>query len=81
MRLILLSLLLLAGCASNTWTSRVGNYSYDDALRDYGQPDNCETIETGQVCTWETDPDFDFEDRLVLIFDRDGYLTAAEERG
>lgn len=79
MRLILLSLMLLAGCASNTWTSRVGDYSYDDALREYGQPDNCETIETGQICTWESG--FDFEDRLVLTFDRDGYLTAAQERG
>lgn len=80
MRILFLTFLLLAGCASNPWSSRVGNYTYDDAIRDYGPADSCESIDTGRACSWTTDTGVDLDDKLVLIFDRDGYLTAAEER-
>ena len=66
---------LLTGCASTFWNERVGNYTFNEALRDYGPADSCRPIDTGKACTWSSGRN----DRLILVFDRNNYLTAAED--
>ncbi len=47
---------LLAGCAHQTdWKSRVGSYTYDDAVRELGPPDKKETLSDNTlVAEWVT---------------------------
>lgn len=61
MRLIVSSLtcvlgLWLAGCASTPkidWSQRIGNYSYEQAVLDYGPPDKSEVLSDGtRVAEW-----------------------------
>jgi hypothetical protein len=46
--------LLLAGCAARPdWTGRVGTYSFDDAVREFGPPDKTATLTDGSsVSEW-----------------------------
>jgi hypothetical protein len=50
--------LLLAGCSTTPkidWASRVGNYTYDQAVMDYGPPDKEAKLENGsRVSEWLT---------------------------
>lgn len=47
---------LLAGCAHKIdWKSRVGSYTYDDAVRELGPPDKKETLSDNTlVAEWVT---------------------------
>ena len=53
-----LLLLLVAGCATTKkvdWDSRVGTYTFDQAVTDYGPPDKQTTLSNGQkVADWVT---------------------------
>ena len=55
LRLVLAVMLLaglLAGCASVdrvNWKARVGTYSYDDAVKEFGPPDKKETLSDGTI--------------------------------
>lgn len=73
-------LLILAagpvGCRSVDWDSRVGNYTYDDAVRDYGPPDNSEALGNGsRVSSWTTSVGRNWIDKLILTFDENGVLV------
>ena len=49
--------LLLSGCVTQRvdWTSRVGNYTYDQAVMDYGPPDKSAKLSDGTlVAEWLT---------------------------
>ena len=49
--------LLLSACATNKidWQSRVGSYTYDDAVTEFGPPDKEATLTTGtKVAEWMT---------------------------
>ncbi len=51
------ALLLLAACATTQidWNSRVGHYSYDEAVTELGVPDRSATLSDGTtVCEWLT---------------------------
>jgi hypothetical protein len=47
----LLAAILLCGCATTKidWNSRVGQYSYDDAISELGVPDRQATLSDGSV--------------------------------
>jgi hypothetical protein len=48
---------LLAGCSTPRidWTGRVGSYSYDDAVREYGPPEKSAKLTDGTlVADWLT---------------------------
>jgi hypothetical protein len=87
--LILPIFIWLTACVTTpSWGTRVGTYSYDEAVMDYGPADSCESIDTGKVCTWTDvevsengldELDEDEDEKLILVFDRYDYLTAAEE--
>jgi hypothetical protein len=51
-------LLLLTGCTTTSrvdWTSRIGAYTYDQAVMELGPPKNVETLPDGaRVATWLT---------------------------
>ena len=54
---LLLALGLFTGCQTNKidWTSRVGTYTFDDAVKEMGPPDKTATLSDGtQVCEWLT---------------------------
>lgn len=43
-------LVFFAGCATRVdWNSRIGSYTYDDAVREFGPPDKSATISDGTV--------------------------------
>jgi hypothetical protein len=51
----LFSLCILAACATNkiNWSSRIGTYTYDDAILELGVPDRSATLTDGTtVCEW-----------------------------
>ena len=54
--LALASALLVSGCASGPkvdWSKRIGLYSYDEAVREYGPPDKKESTSDGAtVAEW-----------------------------
>jgi len=55
--IIVLFGLLLAGCATNRtdWNSRVGNYTYDQAVLEMGPPDKQTKLSDGKtVAEWYT---------------------------
>lgn len=50
-----LGLLLLAGCTAGKtdWPARVGNYTYDNAVKELGPPDKTEALsDGGRVADW-----------------------------
>jgi hypothetical protein len=52
---VLLAALVFAGCATQKvdWKSRVGNYTYDQAVHEYGPPDRSAKLEDGStVADW-----------------------------
>lgn len=52
-----LTLVMLAGCATQriNWAARVGNYSYDQAVLDYGPPTREAKLTDGtRVVEWQT---------------------------
>ena len=55
---MLLMAVLLAGCATRPridWSSRVGNYTYDQAVLELGPPDKMATLTDGtRVAEWLT---------------------------
>ena len=50
-KIVLLALLLLTGCATNkiNWNSRLGTYTYDEAIIELGVPDRSATLTDGTV--------------------------------
>jgi hypothetical protein len=56
-----LALLVFAGCATHRidWQARVGNYSYDQAVMEFGPPDKHAKLEDGTiVAEWLTSRGF-----------------------
>ena len=50
--ILFLAAALLTGCQTTppiNWDSRVGNYTYDQAVKDYGPPDRQAKLSDGQV--------------------------------
>ncbi len=56
MLVIVLAVFLLAGCATPiNWQARVGVYTYDQSVMDYGPPDKAATLKDGTiVAEWIT---------------------------
>jgi hypothetical protein len=56
--LVVLSVLALVGCAAIPridWTARMGHYSYDQAVKDFGPPDKYAKLTDGTiVAEWMT---------------------------
>ena len=54
--LIVVGLLVVAGCATSgktDWPGRIGNYTYDNAVKELGPPDKTETLADGvRVADW-----------------------------
>jgi len=80
---LLLAAALLAGCGwfsdGIDWQTRVGSYSYDNAVKDYGEPQACqEYIDGGMSCTWNTGAVFASEKHMVLTFDSYGYFESKD---
>jgi hypothetical protein len=57
--LVLLTSLLIAGCATRPkvdpnidWNSRIGNYTYDQAVAEIGKPDAVAETSEGRVADW-----------------------------
>ncbi len=71
-----LSLALLVGCATNkvAWNTRVGNYTYDQAVSELGPPDNSATLTDGtRVCDWITNRSS--RSGVITAWQRDGFAT------
>lgn len=82
--LVLVAALSVSGCgwfSSNEidWQSRVGSYTYEDAVKDYGEPLACQDFsDGGQSCTWSASGVITRERNMVLTFDGYGYLESKD---
>lgn len=53
--LYLALVMLFAGCASVDWNSRIGSYTYDQAVMEFGPPDRQTKLTDGRlVAEWTT---------------------------
>lgn len=75
----LLCLGLAAGCAGSTeinWEERYNVYSYDNVVKEYGEPTSCaDDVNNGRICSWKVDGSFNYRDQMVMKFDAGGRLT------
>ncbi len=79
--LITLLLLFLAACNTTNWNQRIGIYSYNDALREHGPPNQSERMNNGStVHSWELARGAAWVDKLILVFDSNGRLVSGEEK-
>ncbi|HEX5398488.1 MAG TPA: hypothetical protein VFY06_05505 [Verrucomicrobiae bacterium] len=57
---LLMLALVVAGCATTTkinWQARVGTYTYDQAVTDFGPPDKSAKLSNGSiVAQWQQQP-------------------------
>jgi hypothetical protein len=73
--------LLLISCRSNSWTDKVGSYTYDNALSEHGPPDQTDTMSNGnRVCKWTLASGAAWVDKLILVFDKSGRLVSGQEK-
>lgn len=75
----LLLLVAIAVGAGTEWVSRNPPYSIDQAHAEHGEPDECQLIEGGQVCSWSTSSGRKW-DKLILTFDDRGVLQSGGEK-
>ena len=72
---------LVAGCATDkvSWASRIGQFTYDQAVLDYGPPDNSAKLSDGTtVCDWLTSRGYAYGSTYRGF--RDPYLVQYWER-
>ena len=79
---LLLSIFLLVGCRSVDWNQRVGVYSYNQAMTDYGPPDkSIELVNGATLHGWElyhrVPP---WMDEIILGFDRNDRLVSGMQK-
>ena len=78
---IMATLAVITGCASTNWQSKIGSYTYEDAVREYGPPDNVQALSNGdQVYSWTTSIGRNWIDKLILVFNSDGVLKSGTEK-
>lgn len=78
---IIVTLLALISCRSNNWNSKVGSYSYDNALVEHGPPEQTERMSDGnKVCRWTLARGAAWVDKLILVFDKNGQLVSGQEK-
>lgn len=60
--IVVVGLVLFAGCATSSidWSSRLGHYSFDQAVLEFGPPDKQQTLKDGTlVAEWLTGRGYD----------------------
>ena len=78
---IIATLAFITGCASTNWQSKIGSYTYEDAVQEYGPPDNVQTLSNGdEVYSWTTSIGMNWIDKLILVFNADGILKSGTEK-
>ena len=81
--LLLIIAVLLGGCATpvNPWVNRVGEYTYRQAIIERGTADTVEKFDDGTtVAVWVIRKHRNWQDRLILVFDKKGKLVSGEEK-
>jgi len=77
-RILLLFLLLMLTACQSKWDTRIGSYSVDDALAEYGRPFKSSTLYSGKkVYQWMQHGG----PWLILVFDYQGQLISGRETG
>ena len=81
-KLLLLAMaVVLVGCAGINWIDRVGVYTYEQAVIEYGPADAVENLDDGRkVASWVLSSARNWTDKLVLTFGKDGRLVSGGER-
>ena len=80
--LLMVVAVLLVGCVAGTsWKDRVGQYTYEQAVIDYGPPSGTENLSSGRkVVSWTLSQAANWTDKLVLVFDQNGKLLEGGPR-
>ena len=81
--LLCFALQIFTGCQSVNakWQARVGNYTYDAALKELGPADKVAADSSGnKVCSWIVRDHENWKDKLILVFDKDGNLLSGREQ-
>ena len=79
--LVLIALGTLSSCAGVDWDARIGSYTYDDAVREYGPPDSEAKLDDGTtIAAWEIQRARNWANFLNMEFDKSLVLRRAYER-
>lgn len=74
--------LFFFGCSGITWNKRVGTYTYEQAVNDYGPPEYKEKLSNGNtVYNWITSQDLTWIEKTFLTFSEEGRLVSWEKKG
>ncbi len=80
--LLLFAMLLCLGCGAEKaidWNSRVGVYTLQQAVQDYGEPDGMQELSDGTIMyAWYDSGRYQWRDVLALIF-ADGVLVKVDK--
>jgi|TARA_B100000959_G_scaffold261026_1_gene298156 hypothetical protein len=78
--LLLVMAVVMVGCATYDWSDRVGVYTYDQAIVDFGPPDTKEKLTNGgAVASWTTSVWWAGKVRKrILRFDKDSKLVSGQ---
>ena len=76
--LLILSAVVMVGCASYDWSSEVGTYTLDQALLEFGPPDATSKLGNGNtIASWSELGGYSVRKR-ILQFDKDGKLVTGK---
>jgi hypothetical protein len=79
--IFILTAFLISGCASVNWDSRVGKYTNDQAITDYGPPDSQSKLSNGHIVySWITGQGRNWTDKIILTFNKQGQLVSGQEK-
>jgi hypothetical protein len=77
---LMMAIGLVTGCAAIDWSERVGSYTYDQAVLDFGPPDSKETLtDEGWVASWITRVRGRGFEKRILHFGKEGKLISGQE--
>jgi len=80
--ILLICVVALVGRATaDPWRDRVGSYTYRQVIIDRGSADTTEKLDDGTtVAVWVIRKHKNWQDRLILVFDKQGKLVSGKEK-
>ena len=72
---------LVVGCAKhNTYDTKIGAYTFAEAVVDLGPPSVCTHLGGRSTCSWVTGQGKNWVDKIILTFDERGVLSSGQEK-
>ncbi|MCD8535330.1 MAG: hypothetical protein LR011_11320 [Verrucomicrobia bacterium] len=64
------------GCVSSSWKQKIGKYTFEEAVKEYGPPDAAIKLKSGVTTySWYMPTAFGSLDKIILTFSEAGLLV------